>query len=139
MAPLFPLILRRRNSGNTSNKSKKMSSPPNGDFLPALTNFLIMICGLVIFSFGSALYSLADFGKGPYEALTFAFVHKNQWPIQNVRIILDVMCVLLGWILGGTVGICTIATIMLSGALLQKFVKILKPAIDTIVLGKAIH
>ena len=37
MAPLFPLILRRRNSGNTSNKSKKMSSPPNGDFLPALT------------------------------------------------------------------------------------------------------
>ena len=89
--------------------------------------------------FGSALYSLADFGKGPYEALTFAFVHKNQWPIQNVRIILDVMCVLLGWILGCTVGICTIATIMLSGALLQKFVKILKPAIDTIVLGKAIH
>ncbi|MDD6346858.1 MAG: hypothetical protein PUA52_02450, partial [Lachnospiraceae bacterium] len=62
-----------------------------------------------------------------------------QWPIQNVRIILDVMCVLLGWILGGTVGICTIATIMLSGALLQKFVKNLKPAIDTIVLGKAIH
>ena len=104
-----------------------------------MVNFLIMICGLVIFSFGSALYSLADFGKGPYEALTFAFVHKNQWPIQNVRIILDVMCVLLGWILGGTVGICTIATIMLSGALLQKFVKILKPAIDTIVLGKATH
>lgn len=53
-----------------------------------LANFLIMICGLVIFSFGSALYSLADFGKGPYEALTFAIVHKNQWPIQNVRIIL---------------------------------------------------
>ena len=104
-----------------------------------MVNFLIMICGLVIFSFGSALYSLADFGKGPYEALTFAFVHKNQWPIQNVRIILDVICVLFGWILGGTVGICTVATIMLSGALLQKFVKILKPAIDTIVLGKATH
>ena len=40
MAPLFPLILRRRNSGNTSNKSKKMSSPPNGCFLPALTHIL---------------------------------------------------------------------------------------------------
>ena len=48
-----------------------------------MVNFLIMICGLVIFSFGSALYSLADFGKGPYEALTFAFVHKNQWPMNE--------------------------------------------------------
>ena len=28
MALLFPLILRRRNLGTTSNKSKKMSSPP---------------------------------------------------------------------------------------------------------------
>ena len=37
MAPLFPLILRRRNSGNTSNKSKKMSSPPYGRFRPTLT------------------------------------------------------------------------------------------------------
>ena len=32
MALLFPLILRRRNLGTTSNKSKKMSSPPNGCF-----------------------------------------------------------------------------------------------------------
>lgn len=37
MALLFPLILRRRNLGTTSNKSKKMSSPPNGGFRPALT------------------------------------------------------------------------------------------------------
>ena len=43
LALLFPLILRRRNLGTTSNKSKKMSSPPNGDFLPALTTATILI------------------------------------------------------------------------------------------------
>ena len=34
-----------------------------------MINFLLMILGLVIFSLGSALYSVADFGKGSYEAL----------------------------------------------------------------------
>ena len=37
MALLFPLILRRRNLGTTSNKSKKMSSPPSGSFRRTLT------------------------------------------------------------------------------------------------------
>mgnify|MGYP005873537543 CR=1 FL=1 len=32
MTPLFPLILRRRNLGTTSNKSPKMSLPPGGYF-----------------------------------------------------------------------------------------------------------
>ena len=45
-------------------------------------NFLLMITGLVIFSIGSALYSVADFGKGSYEALTFAIVNKNSFSIQ---------------------------------------------------------
>lgn len=95
-------------------------------------NFILMIVGLVIFSLGSALYSLADFGRGSYEALTFAFVHKNGWSIQKVRIVLDIVCVVLGYVLGGKFGICTIATILLSGVLLQKFVHGLKPVTDKI-------
>lgn len=78
-------------------------------------NFLIMIIGLVIFTFGAALYSSADFGRGPYEALTFAIVHKKSWQIRNVRIALDIACVVLGIMLGGKAGLCTVATILLSG------------------------
>ncbi len=98
-----------------------------------LINFLLMILGLVIFSLGSALYSVADFGKGSYEALTFAIVNKNKYSIQKVRIVLDIICVLGGALLGGKVGLCTIATILLSGVLLQQFVKLLKPIIGRIV------
>ena len=97
-----------------------------------LLNFVIMVVGLVIFSFGSALYSVADFGKGSYEALTFAFVDRKKWPISNVRVVLDVVCVMSGWLLGGTVGICTVATILLSGILLQWFVKLLTPTAEKI-------
>lgn len=95
-------------------------------------NFVIMVVGLVIFSFGSALYSVAEFGKGSYEALTFAFVDRKKWPISNVRVVLDVVCVMSGWLLGGTVGICTVATILLSGILLQWFVKLLTPTAEKI-------
>ena len=37
--PLFPLILRRRNLGTTSNKSKKMSTPPQWFSWRTLTLF----------------------------------------------------------------------------------------------------
>ena len=92
-----------------------------------------MILGLVIFSFGSALYSVADFGKGSYEALTFALVDKNKFSIQKVRIVLDLVCVVSGVLLGGKIGLCTVATILLSGILLQGFVKMLKPIVTGIV------
>ena len=96
-------------------------------------NFLLMILGLVIFSLGSALYSVADFGKGSYEALTFAIVNKGKCSIQKVRIILDIICVLGGALLGGRIGLCTVATILLSGVLLQQFVKLLKPSVSRII------
>ena len=98
-----------------------------------MINFLLMILGLVIFSLGSALYSVADFGKGSYEALTFAIVNRNKYSIQKGRIVLDLICVIGGVLLGGKIGLCTVATILLSGILLQQFVKLLKPTVDKIV------
>lgn len=96
-------------------------------------NFFIMIIGLVIFTFGAALYSSADFGRGPYEALTFAIVHRKAWQIRNVRIALDIACVALGMMLGGKAGFCTVATILLSGVFLQFFVHRLKPLVNRII------
>ncbi len=102
-----------------------------GDSKPI--HFLLMIIGLIIFSLGSALYSVAEFGKGSYEALTFAIVNRNQFSIQKVRIVLDVICVLSGTLLGGEIGLCTVAALLLSGVLLQQFVKLLKPVICHII------
>ena len=94
-----------------------------------------MILGLVIFSLGSALYSVADFGKGSYEGIHFCYCKiRINTQFKRVRIVLDIIiCVLGGALLGGKVGLCTIATILLSGVLLQQFVKLLKPIIGRIV------
>ena len=87
-------------------------------------NFILMLVGIVIFSFGTGLYSAADFGRGSYEAVTFSLAEKNKWKVKTVRMILDVSMVVAGVLLGGKFGICTIATVLLSGPIIQTTVTV---------------
>lgn len=87
-------------------------------------NFILMLIGIVIFSFGTGLYSAADFGRGSYEAVTFSLAEKNNRKVKTVRMILDVLMVVAGVLLGGKFGICTIATVLLSGPIIQATVTV---------------
>ena len=89
-------------------------------------NFVIMLLGIAIFSFGTGLYSAADFGRGSYEAVTFSLAEKNGWKIKIVRMVLDIIMVIIGVLLGGKFGICTIATVLLSGPIIQATVSTVK-------------
>lgn len=89
-------------------------------------NFIIMLLGIIIFSFGTGLYSAADFGRGSYEAVTFSLAEKNGWKIKIVRMVLDILMVVIGVLLGGKFGICTVATVLLSGPIIQATVNTVK-------------
>lgn len=89
-------------------------------------NFFLMVLGIVLLSVGCGIYSYADFGRGSYEAMTFAFVNRNKWQTKYVRIALDIACVVIGMLLGGKIGVCTVVTILLSGIILQLVVDFLK-------------
>lgn len=89
-------------------------------------NFLLMLLGIAIFSFGTGLYSAADFGRGSYEAVTFSLAEKNHWKVKIVRMALDLLMVVVGVLLGGKFGVCTIATILLSGPIIQMTVNTAK-------------
>ena len=82
-------------------------------------NFGIMLLGIAVFAVGTAFYAFADLGRGSYEALTFAFVKKKGWQTKTVRITLDILVVVVGVLLGGKAGICTLCTIFLSGHIIQ--------------------
>lgn len=45
---------------------------PNGAL-----NFLIMLAGVLLFAAGTGLYASASFGRGSYEAVTFALAEKT--------------------------------------------------------------
>lgn len=90
-----------------------------------ILNFFMMLMGIVLFAVGTAIYSYADWGRGSYEAVTFALAKKHSWQIKHVRIVLDAIVVLLGVLLGGKFGMCTICTILLSGVIIQKTLQVL--------------
>mgnify|MGYP004530220831 FL=1 len=82
-------------------------------------NFMIMLVGVVLFAVGTGLYASASLGRGSYEAVTFALAEKNKWQVKIVRMILDAIVVVIGVILGGRFGICTIVTVLISGPIIQ--------------------
>jgi len=82
-------------------------------------NFMIMLVGVVLFAVGTGLYASVSLGRGSYEAVTFALAEKNKWQVKIVRMILDAISVVIGAILGGRFGICTIVTVIISGPIIQ--------------------
>ncbi len=81
-------------------------------------NFMIMLVG-VLFAVGTGLYASASLGRGSYEAVTFALAEKNKWQVKVVRMISDILVVVIGVLLGGRFGICTIVTVLISGPIIQ--------------------
>ena len=82
-------------------------------------NFMIMLVGVVLFAVGTGLYASASLGRGSYEAVTFALAEKNKWQVKIVRMISDILVVVIGVLLGGRFGICTIVTVIISGPIIQ--------------------
>ena len=78
------------------------------------------------FSIGTGLYSAADFGRGSYEAVTFSLAEKNNFKVKFVRPVLDVLMVVVGVLLGGKFGMCTVLTVVLSGPIIQLTADIVK-------------
>lgn len=91
-----------------------------------LINFFIMVLGIIIFSVGTGIYAEVNLGRGSYEAVTFAFVDNNGFAVKYVRMVLDIVVVVLGVLLGGKFGLCTVATILISGPAIQMAIKIIK-------------
>ena len=82
-------------------------------------NAFIMVMGVMLFAIGTGIYAAASLGRGSYEALTFSLAEKNGWQVKVVRMFLDIVMVVVGILLGGKFGICTIVTIIKSVPVIQ--------------------
>ena len=78
-----------------------------------------MFFGVILFAVGTGLYASASLGRGSYEAVTFALAEKNHWQVKIVRMVLDAIMVVIGILLGGKFGVCTIITVIVSGPIIQ--------------------
>lgn len=81
---------------------------------------IILSAGIVISGYGVGLYVSPKIGAGPRDSLMMLLVHKTGLSISVVRAGIEVGVALLGWLLGGPVGIGTIAVALLTGRIVQQ-------------------
>ena len=72
------------------------------------SKMIILILGIVVMAIGMGIYISAQFGTGPRDSLMMALHIKKGWKIPNVRLVMEISVLIVGWILGGPVYIGTI-------------------------------
>jgi hypothetical protein len=86
--------------------------PTTENFLIALTYCLI---GIALVGFGGALYITCGLGSGPRDGLMTAIHNRSGIRIGRVRLAIEAIVLILGAILGGTVGLGTLLFALLIG------------------------
>lgn len=87
----------------------------------------VLLAGILLVALASGLYIGARFGPGPRDGLMTGMNARLGWPIWLCRALVELTVLIIGWFLGGTVGIGTILFAVLIGPL----VHIALPLLDT--------
>ena len=80
-------------------------------------------------SIGIALYIKADLGVGAVDAVSELITDKSKIEYQKVRICADVSFLLIGYFIGGSLGIGTVIVTFLTGPSVQR----IRPVLDKII------
>lgn len=84
--------------------------------------------GIVVISFGSAIYFTGDMGVSTYDAVALVMADKKVAKFQYCRIGTDLICTLIGFLLGATVGVGTLVTAFFMGPIIAFFrVRVAEP------------
>ena len=102
----------------------------DSNIIPVADNLLygtfLMVLGLYIIAVGSYFYIGAGFGAGPRDSLMISINKKTNLPIGLVRGLIEASAAVVGWLLGGMVGIGTIIGAFGIGICVQTTFKLLR-------------
>lgn len=91
------------------------------DLIPQQTQLwaqvLLFIGGLLLLAVATGLYIGPKLGPGPRDGLMTGLHARTGWPIWAVRTGIEVTVLVIGWFLGGNVGVGTLAFALLVGPL----------------------
>ena len=87
---------------------------------------LLFAGGLVLLAVATGLYIGARFGPGPRDGLMTGIHARFGWRIWIVRTAIEVAVLVIGWLLGGDVGVGTVAFAVLIGPLVNLTMPLLR-------------
>ena len=97
---------------------------------------LIVVLGVFIIAAGFSLVSGSDVGVAPNDIVPFIIQDKLKFQYRWIRIALDATFLVVGFILGGKIGIGTIISMLAIGPFIQLCLPYGKKIVDFIVNGK---
>jgi uncharacterized membrane protein YczE len=83
-----------------------------------------MLVGIVLCGVATGMYIGAAFGPGPRDGLMTGLARRTGGSMRLVRTGIEITVLAAGWLLGGTVGIGTVAFAVAIGPLAQLFLPI---------------
>jgi len=92
------------------------------DTVPPVVDVIAMVVGVALNGLATALYIGARMGPGPRDGLMTGLVRRTGRSVRLVRSSIEVVVVLTGWLLGGTVGVGTIVYALAIGPLVHLLV-----------------
>ena len=87
-----------------------------------VTRLALMLGGIVIVALGSGIYIGMRLGPGPRDGLMTGLARRGL-SIRMSRFLIEGSVLLVGWLLGGTIGLGTVAFALLIGPLVQFFLE----------------
>ena len=92
-------------------------------WLPDIDGFwaqlIVYIIGLILLGWGCGMYMVANLGIGPRDTLMLFFVHRLGWSVTRSRTTMEVTVAILGFLLGGPVGLGTVLMAFGLGPIVQ--------------------
>ena len=84
-----------------------------------VSGIIMLVAGLFIISVGAYFYIKSAFGAGPRDSLMALLTRKTKFPVGVCRSALELLAALVGWLLGGMVGIGTVISVIGIGFFIQ--------------------
>ncbi len=97
--------------------------PEAGGFAAGIA---MLIAGMFTIALGSYFYMKAAFGAGPRDNLMVVLTRKTKIPVGLCRLLVELLVTLIGWLLGGMVGVGTVISFIGIGLCVQIVFSLLK-------------
>ncbi len=85
---------------------------------------LALLLGCIVLAFGMTIVIRSEAGTGPNDLVAVVLSDKTKLPFGPIRVAVDVCFALVGWLLGGVVGLGTVVCAALVGPFAQLFLPI---------------
>jgi uncharacterized membrane protein YczE len=85
---------------------------------------LAMLAGVVTIAIGSGLYLASDLGPGPRDGLMTGLHFRFSWSIRTSRTAVEVTVLVLGFLMGGSIGLGTVVFALGIGPLVQLMLRV---------------